>query len=94
MPMPELRDYAAERLPQRFRAPLRGEMPRPCPLTDRLLYCDEGPHARTWLVYRGDTVRLRNEPRDAYLRLLRASARYRRACVGHDSGNIYAVVLP
>lgn len=49
---------AALRLPQYLR-PSCSEL-RPCPLRpEKLIYEGEGPHALSWLAYRGDTVRLR-----------------------------------
>lgn len=53
-------DWAAWRLPQLFRD--MGGYARPCTLRpEKLIYEGEGPHALTWLAYRGDTVRLRRE---------------------------------
>jgi hypothetical protein len=56
-------DYARMRVPQRFieSSGIVPPMPlRACPLRpEKDLFADEGPHAISWLAFRGDTVRLR-----------------------------------
>ena len=63
---PPLPDVAAWRIPQQMKGVVGAYKPddrRQCPLRpEKILLTDEGPHATSWLAFRGDTVRMRSGP--------------------------------
>lgn len=93
---PPLADYARIRWPQQMRQYRDGDGYKLCPIRNghdydwdmRLLWDYEGPHALSWLSYRGDTARLMPPLFSEAYPLTSVGARYRNAKLAEARGRL------